>query len=90
MSNWKTGATYQMYHSLGLILIGLLVQTHVSTQRFSCSIAGLFMLLGIILFSGMLYGWVLLDVRALVMLVPIGGVCFIAGWMMLAWSVFRS
>ena len=89
LANWKTGVTYQMYHSLGLILIGLVVRTRFSESSLSCSIAAVLMLLGIGLFSGMLYGWVLLDVRAMVLLVPIGGICLIAGWVMLAWSVFR-
>jgi uncharacterized membrane protein YgdD (TMEM256/DUF423 family) len=44
---------------------------------------------GIVLFSGMLYGWSLSEVRALAMVVPLGGTSFIVGWLILAYSASR-
>ena len=45
--------------------------------------------LGILLFSGSLYAYALSGVRALGMITPIGGLLFLAGWALLAWSFLR-
>lgn len=82
LANWKTGATYQIYHSLGMILVGLLA--NFSPRKKLMNAAGALMLIGILLFSGMLYAWVLTDNRTLVMIVPLGGLSFILGWVTLA------
>src|SRR5690242_4089195 len=52
LHDFKTGAEYQMYHSLALLVVGLL-----ATQRpaASLNVAGWSFLLGIVLFSGSLY-----------------------------------
>lgn len=85
---WQTGVHYQMFHALGLILIGILLQLHpqLSTLRLS----GYFLLGGITLFSGSLYLMVLSDVRTLGAITPIGGVAFIIGWLILAISIWRN
>lgn len=90
---WETAARYQMYHSLGMIMFGL-VQTFVrlSDQPSSKSTAqtkrrtdltGWSMMLGILIFSGSLYLMATTQLR-LGMVVPIGGVFFILGWISLA------
>ena len=73
-----------MFHSLGLILVGILGV--VGRGGKSIQVAGWAMLLGIILFSGMLYAWVLNGSTALVMIVPLGGSLMILGWLVLAGS----
>ena len=45
--------------------------------------------LGILLFSGSLYAYALSGVRALGMITPVGGLLFLAGWALLAWSFLR-
>ncbi len=80
LANWKTAADYQIYHSLGLIAIGL-VANFTKRSRL-LGVAGFLLLLGITLFSGMLYGWVVLDSRPMVMIVPLGGLSFIVGWVL--------
>ena len=45
---------------------------------------------GILLFSGCLYGYVLSGLRPLAMIVPVGGLSFIAGWCALAIAATRS
>ena len=82
LANWKTGATYQIYHSIGMILVGLAAKF--SMRKRMLNAAGALMLIGILLFSGMLYGWVVTDSRAMVMIVPLGGLSFIFGWITLA------
>lgn len=78
---FQTGATYQMYHGLALIVSALLAGFGLS-RRLLALAAGLFAL-GIILFSGSLYLLVLTDTPALGAITPLGGLCFIAGWALL-------
>jgi uncharacterized membrane protein YgdD (TMEM256/DUF423 family) len=84
---FETGARYHMYHSLGLIAIGLVAQARPSPLL---SAAGWAMLAGILLFSGSLYALALTSVRALGAITPLGGLSFLAGWAMLAAAVWRQ
>jgi uncharacterized membrane protein YgdD (TMEM256/DUF423 family) len=84
---FETGARYHMYHSLGLIAIGLVAQARPSPLL---SGAGWAMLAGILLFSGSLYALALTGVRALGAITPIGGLGFLAGWALLAVAAWRS
>ena len=70
-----------MYHSLGLIAIGLVAQARPSALLTG---AGWAMLAGIVLFSGSLYALALTGVRALGAITPLGGLGFLAGWALLA------
>lgn len=82
VDDFKTGATYQMYHALGLVLIGLISATR-SSKLFSA--AGWCFGLGILLFSGGLYLYTLTGNRLWGMIPPpIGGTLFIIGWGLLA------
>lgn len=84
---FETGARYHMYHSLGLIAIGLVAQLRPSPLL---SGAGWAMVAGIVLFSGSLYALALTGVRVLGAITPLGGLGFLAGWAMLAIGVWRS
>ena len=75
---FETGVRYQMYHSLAILLIGLLMGQAGEVQLLE--IASYLMVGGIILFSGSLYVLSLTGIRKLGAITPIGGVCFIAGW----------
>jgi uncharacterized membrane protein YgdD (TMEM256/DUF423 family) len=77
---FKTAADYQMMHGIGLILIGVLHKQ--STTRRNMAVA-LFMLSGIILFSGSLYLLALTGIKWLGMITPFGGACFLIAWLML-------
>jgi uncharacterized membrane protein YgdD (TMEM256/DUF423 family) len=83
---FETGARYQMYHALGLILIGVLGTMRPSSLL---DLAGGAMVAGTLLFSGSLYALALTGIRAFGAITPIGGVAFLAGWAMLAWSARR-
>ncbi|MDT8282730.1 MAG: DUF423 domain-containing protein [Gammaproteobacteria bacterium] len=85
LSTFKTAANYQMYHALGLLIIGLLNKN----ENNRCSIAaGILMFTGIILFSGSLYLLALTDLRWLGMITPFGGICFLIAWTTLGFSYF--
>jgi uncharacterized membrane protein YgdD (TMEM256/DUF423 family) len=84
---FETGARYHMYHSLGLIAIGLLSQLRPSPLLNG---AGWAMSAGILLFSGSLYVLALSGVRALGAITPFGGLGFLAGWLLFAIAAWRQ
>ncbi|AEP00609.1 DUF423 domain-containing protein [Weizmannia coagulans] len=79
---WETGVRYEMYHALGLIAIGILSGILKSSALLSWS--GWLMLIGIVLFSGSLYVLSLTKISVLGAITPIGGVAFLASWILLA------
>mgnify|MGYP001128182833 FL=1 len=83
---FETGARYQMYHALALLLLALLSP---GLPEKLARISGLAFILGILLFSGSLYLLVLTGVRGLGAVTPFGGVSFLVGWGTLAWAFFR-
>ena len=84
---FETGVRYQMYHSLGLILLGLL---GISTSINISQLPGLLFILGIIVFSGSLYLIPLTGLRWLGAITPIGGTALIVGWFSLIYNILNS
>jgi len=82
---FKTGAEYQMYHALALILCGLL-----AGRGYRPNVAVWAFLLGVILFSGSLYLMVLTGTKWLGAITPIGGVLFLVGWLALALRAWQG
>lgn len=81
MENYQTGVQYQMMHSLGLLVVGLL--SGFMPESGHLRRAGWSMLIGIIVFSGSLYVLSITGITKLGMITPIGGVAFIFGWLSL-------
>ena len=83
---FETGARYQMFHALALIAAGLL-----STRRRGrgAPAAGWLFLLGTVLFSGSLYVLALSGVRWWGAVTPLGGLSWLAGWLILALAAVR-
>lgn len=84
---FETGVRYQLIHALGLLAVAW------ATTRWpgrATNMAGWLFLAGIVLFSGSLYALSMSGVRALGAITPLGGVAFIAGWIALAWAVWRG
>jgi uncharacterized membrane protein YgdD (TMEM256/DUF423 family) len=77
---FETGARYHMYHALAMVLAGLLAAKG----------PGWAFQIGIVIFSGSLYALALTDVKILGAITPIGGLAFLAGWLWLAVSAWRS
>lgn len=84
---FQTAVTYQMYHSMALVLLALLAGQGLPRKWLGWS-AGFF-LAGILLFSGSLYLLVLADIRWIGPITPLGGVCFMVGWALLITSGLR-
>lgn len=84
---YRTAVDYHMWHSLGLFMIGLLIeQKHLPLF----TKAGWVMFTGVIIFSGSLYALSLTGIKILGAITPIGGLCFLIAWLMLAYSFFKS
>lgn len=84
---WETAARYQMYHALGLLVVAYLAgQKSAGPAR----ITGWLFVAGTLLFSGSLYALTLTGVTILGAITPLGGLAFLAGWLILAWSVWRN
>ena len=73
----EIGVRYQMFHVLAILVIGLLGGEACSKKR---RLATFFFLAGSVLFSGGLYSMALLDVMGHWAIVPLGGLCFMIGW----------
>ena len=84
---FETGVRYQIYHSIALIILGLMIYT---IPNIKLSIIAYLFTLGILLFSGSLYILVLTNLRWFGAITPIGGLCFIFGWILFAIKVFKS
>jgi uncharacterized membrane protein YgdD (TMEM256/DUF423 family) len=81
LATYHTAVQYQMYHALGLLVVGLL---GLQQRSLWFEASGWAMLVGIVLFSGLLYAWLATGQRILVHFVPVGGVAFIIGWLLAA------
>lgn len=93
VNGFDTGVKYHIYHTLAMLIVFLLakqIQSNYLKWAFNC------FLIGIILFSGSLY---LLCTRNLFHadwlsflgpITPIGGLFFIAGWVLLAMVGFKK
>ena len=84
---FETGARYQMYHALGLLGVAWAVNRWPAGGTVA---AGWLFVAGTLLFSGSLYLLAVGGPRWLGAVTPLGGLCFLAGWALLAWAIFRG
>jgi uncharacterized membrane protein YgdD (TMEM256/DUF423 family) len=85
---WETGVHYQMFHALGLILIGLLAGQLSSPALVGG--AGWSLFAGICLFSGSLYVLGLSGIRMWGLVTPFGGIALLLGWALLVAAAWKS
>ncbi len=89
MSVYEKAVFYHFVHALGILLTALLARTGGITIPAQTRVAGL-LFIGILIFSGSLYALAISGVRTLGAITPIGGLAFIAGWVLLAFESFRA
>ena len=77
---FDTGARYQMYHGLALLLVAALAPRLGGSN---VTLIGRLFVAGIIIFSGSLYALALTGVKMLGAITPLGGICFWMGWILL-------
>jgi uncharacterized membrane protein YgdD (TMEM256/DUF423 family) len=89
---FKTGVQYQFYHAFAIAL-AVIVSQFADDKRIKRVI--LLFMEGIILFSGSLYALTFAEVGGieglqwLGIVTPVGGLLFIYGWLLLAYSVYK-
>ena len=90
---WNKGVLYHLIHSLGLMIIYLIAKTNSQINFKWCFLLILF---GILFFSGSLYiialnngvfGEIESLKKIMIPITPLGGICFITGWVLLAIKV---
>jgi uncharacterized membrane protein YgdD (TMEM256/DUF423 family) len=80
---YETGVRYQMYHALALFAAAW---AEGRRPGGAARAAGWLFSVGIVLFSGSLYALVLTGSTVWGFVTPLGGLAFLAGWAMLAWT----
>jgi uncharacterized membrane protein YgdD (TMEM256/DUF423 family) len=87
LATFETAVRYQMYHALALLAVAWAATRWPSG---SVTAAGWAFVVGILVFSGSLYVLVLTGQRWLGAVTPLGGLAFLLGWALLAWSAWRA
>jgi uncharacterized membrane protein YgdD (TMEM256/DUF423 family) len=83
MDNYRTGALYHLVHAVIITAIGFY-----SNPKFYK--AGLFLSIGIILFSFSLYIYSVTGIKQIAIITPLGGVSFLAGWLLILLASFKK
>jgi uncharacterized membrane protein YgdD (TMEM256/DUF423 family) len=84
---FDTAVRYHFYHGFALLFVGILLE---KKETKALKIAANAFLLGIILFCGSLYCLALTGITKMGMIAPIGGLSFIIGWFLCAYSIYKS
>lgn len=77
---YKTGVLYHFIHALGLFVIVWLSTVSADPKLYW---AGVFMVLGVILFSGSLYVLSITGIKWVGAITPLGGLSFLLAWSIL-------
>ena len=88
MAIWATAVHYHLFHSLATLLLGSLTDRCIALSR--AKLLGTLMTVSTCIFSGSLYLLVLLNLRWLGAITPIGGAGFILGWLLFAGSIRKG
>jgi uncharacterized membrane protein YgdD (TMEM256/DUF423 family) len=84
---FETAVKYQMYHTLVLLAVGLLL---FKVDQPVLHVAAWCFIIGILIFSGSLYTLCLTGVTWLGAITPIGGLAFIVGWGCLFYAILKA
>jgi uncharacterized membrane protein YgdD (TMEM256/DUF423 family) len=81
MDVYQKAVFYHFIHALGLLVVSLAPRTANMVW------VNILLVAGILIFSGSLYLLAVTGVRMLGAVTPLGGLSFIAAWLLLAWSL---
>jgi uncharacterized membrane protein YgdD (TMEM256/DUF423 family) len=84
---WQTAVQYHGWHALALLAVGLTILHF--PDRTGLGWAAWLFVAGIALFSGSLYALALTGSKSLGAITPFGGIAFLAGWLVFAWTVAK-
>lgn len=80
VATFETAVQYQIFHALALLVLGIL---STKKPRRLLNYSAILFSIGILIFSGSLYALSITEVTLLGAITPFGGLCFIAGWVLL-------
>lgn len=86
MDIYHTAVLYQMFHTLALLGVSQLLSCWRTPKLLW---GGWFFIGGILLFSGSLYLLAVIRYSALGMVTPLGGICFLMGWLCIALAAIK-
>ena len=88
LQSFETGVRYMMYHVLAILLI---TNSGMLSEKMKLIISALF-ITGILFFSGSIFAISLsvVEAKQIWFITPLGGLFFILGWLISAFSFFRS
>lgn len=86
LETWETGVKYLLLHGLSLLMMGIVIQITEIELKWSRRL----ITLGIILFSFNCFIYVLSGVKTFAMIVPVGGLSLLVGWILFGVEVFRA
>jgi uncharacterized membrane protein YgdD (TMEM256/DUF423 family) len=81
MEVYQKAVFYHFIHALGLLVVSLAPRTA------NLVWVNILLVVGIVIFSGSLYVLAITGIRALGAITPLGGLAFIAAWLLLGWSL---
>lgn len=87
LKTWEKAVNYQMFHTVALFIVGLLMMGKVSGGSIVAS--GWLFFVGILLFSGSLYIYSVTSIKTFAMITPLGGLSFLIGWVLLGYAVMK-
>jgi uncharacterized membrane protein YgdD (TMEM256/DUF423 family) len=87
-ASWAWAVEMQFYHGGGLLLVGILADRLGKSWFIRC--AGLLMIAGILIFSGLIYAQILGMPKSLGEIVPTGGGMMMLSWIVLAVGVLTA
>ena len=85
--SFEIGVTYQFFHALGLLGIGLLQRLYPDSHQLRWS--GRLILIGLLLFSGSIYALTFGAPRFFGMVAPFGGVSLMAAWVIFIFAIIK-
>lgn len=90
LSTWETAVHYHLLHAVAMLALVACARSFSPALQGALHLSGWLFLVGVILFSGSLYGLALGGPRWLGPVTPLGGLAFILGWLWLLKPAFSS
>jgi len=86
LATYTTAVQYQVYHTLALLIVGLIMTKYTNQWL---TVSSYFMMGGVIIFSGSLYILAVTNIKWLGAITPLGGLGLIMGWICLALAFWQ-
>lgn len=85
IKTYQTGVTYQFYHGFGILIMAI-IAGQLSLNLYKTQLA---FMLGILLFSFNCYLYAVTGIKTFALIVPVGGVAFIIGWLLFVIKMYE-